>query len=94
LDEKDAEKKERGMKREGSDSKSGDDGTTTRVESEDYMSHDDASQPRGTVTSVIEVIEEPPSFWSRILRSLGFGLDTQDQNDVEARGSGLRRLAT
>jgi hypothetical protein len=88
LDERDAEKKEPGMKQEGSDSKSGDDGTTARVESEDYMSHDDASQPRGMLTNVIEVIEEPPSFWSTILRSVGFGLDTQDQSDVEARGNG------
>ena len=94
LDEKDAEKKERRIKQEGSDSKSGDDATTTRVESEDYMSYDDASQPRATIANVIEVTEEPPSFWSRILRSLGFGLDTEDQSDVEARGNGLRRPAT
>jgi hypothetical protein len=93
LDEKDAEKKGRGIKRAGSDSKSGDDGTTMRVESEDYTSYDDASQPRTTITNVIEVTEEPPSFWSRTLRSLGFGPDTQDQSDVEARGSGLRRPA-
>jgi soluble cytochrome b562 len=73
LGERDAEKKEPGMKREGSDSKSGDDGTTTRAES-----HDDASQPRRT----------PPSIWTTISRSLGFDLDTQDQSDVEARGNG------
>jgi len=76
------------MKRGGSDSKSGDDAATMRVESEGYMSHDDASQLRGTLTNVIEVIEEPPSFWSTILRSLGFGVDSQGQSDVEARGNG------
>jgi len=62
MDERDAEKKEPGMKREGSDSKSGDDRTTMGVESEDYMSHDDATQPQRTLTNVIGVIEEPPSF--------------------------------
>jgi soluble cytochrome b562 len=93
LDEKDAEKKERGIKGEGSDSKSGDDGTT-RVVSEDYMSYDGTSQPRATLTNVIEVTEEPPSFWTRILRSLRFGLDTQNQSDVEARGSRLRHRET
>jgi soluble cytochrome b562 len=85
LDERDAEKKEPGIKREGSNLKSGDDGAATRVRSEDYMSHDDASQPRGM---------EPPSFWSTISRSLGLGVDTQDPSDVEARGTGLRRSAT